>query len=599
MKRFLRRHREKTAPPDLSPPSRVLRRLLSYVIRYRGEMAIVVVLLLIGTALNLLVPYLLGEGLNSLSTGFDAVLLRNLVLGMVVASLVSWLALLIKGEVLASVTQRSLYVLRWQVFEHMQTLSLNFFDRQPIGELMSRVTDDSEVIAQFFRNGLGMLLSESIKILFIIFAMFLLNWRMAIAACVIVPLVLSFLAMVSRISGPAFDALQAEVGNLNGIMEETVSGERVVIAYQRQEEAIANFEEVSKAAMGMGIRAQFVALLSRPITLVLTNLDVALVALVGGLLTLRGEADVGTVTAFLQYTRQFGLPITNIANTLNFLLAAITSAERVFQILDETPVVRDRPAAIPMPPIEGKVEFRNVDFSYVPGRRVLKNNSFEVLPGQTIGLCGPTGAGKSTIINLITRYYDIDAGEVLIDDYNLLEVQQTSLRHQTGIVLQEPFLFSDTVMNNLRYARLEATEAECIEAAKRANAHDFVLRLPNGYDTMMTERGSNLSQGQRQLLTIARMMVANPRMVILDEATSNVDTRTEAKIQEALDRLMAGRTSFVIAHRLSTIRHADKILVLNAGELVEQGTHEELLLQKGLYYELYTSQFKGKVAALI
>ncbi|MEO1211388.1 MAG: ABC transporter ATP-binding protein [Cyanobacteria bacterium J06638_20] len=599
MKQFLRRHREKNAPPELSPPSRVLRRLLSYVTHYRGEMAIVVVLLLIGTALNLLVPYLLGEGLNSLSTGFDAALLRNLVLAMVIASLVSWLALLLKGEVLASVTQRSLYVLRRQVFEHMQTLSLNFFDRQPIGELMSRVTDDSEVIAQFFRNGLGMLLSESIKILFIILAMFLLNWRMAIAACVIVPLVLGFLTMVSRISGPAFDALQAEVGNLNGIMEETVSGERVVIAYQRQEEAIANFEAVSKAAMGMGIRAQFVALLSRPITLVLTNLDVALVALVGGLLTLRGEADIGTVTAFLQYTRQFGLPITNIANTLNFLLAAIASAERVFQILDETPVVRDRPDAIPMPPIEGKVEFRNVDFSYVPGRRVLKNNSFEVLPGQTIGLCGPTGAGKSTIINLITRYYDLDAGEVLIDDHNLLEVQQASLRHQIGIVLQEPFLFSETVMNNLRYARLEATEAECIEAAKRANAHDFVMRLPNGYDTMMTERGSNLSQGQRQLLTIARMMVANPRMVILDEATSNVDTRTEAKIQEALDRLMAGRTSFVIAHRLSTIRHADKILVLNAGELVEQGTHKELLQHKGLYYDLYTSQFKGKVAALV
>jgi ATP-binding cassette subfamily B protein len=280
-------------------------------------------------------------------------------------------------------------------------------------------------------------------------------------------------------------------------------------------------------------------------------------------------------------------------------LLAIASAERIFQILDEKPVVCDQPHAIPIPPIEGKVEFRNVDFSYVPGRRILKNNSFEVLPGQTIGLCGPTGAGKSTIINLITRYYDIDAGEILINGYNLLDVQQDSLRQQTGIVLQEPFLFSDTVMNNLRYARLEATEADCIEAAKRANAHDFILRLPNGYDTLMSERGSNLSQGQRQLLTIARMMVANPRMIILDEATSNVDTRTEAKIQEALERLMAGRTSFVIAHRLSTIRHADKILVLNAGELVEQGTHDELLQRQGLYYDLYTSQCKGKIAALV
>lgn len=598
MKRFLHRHREKTAPPEIATPNQVLGRLLGYVTRHRGEMAWVIILLLIGTVLNLLIPYLLGEGLNSLATGFDPVLLRNLAVWMGAAALLSWLALFIQGEVLAQVTQRALYTLRRNLFEHMQTLSLNFFDRQPIGELMSRVTDDSEVIAQFFRNGLGMLLSETVKILFIIVAMFLLNWRMAIAACVIVPLVLGFLTMVSRISGPAFNALQAEIGNLNGMMEETVSGERVVIAYQQQEEAIANFEDISKAAMEVGIRAQFVALLSRPITLVLTNLDVALVALVGGLLTLRGEADVGTVTAFLQYTRQFGLPITNIANTLNFVLAAIASAERVFQILDEQPVVCDRPHAIPIPPIQGKVTFRHVDFSYVPGRRVLKHNSFEVLPGQTIGLCGPTGAGKSTIINLLTRYYDIDAGEIAIDGYNLLDVQQDSLRQQTGIVLQEPFLFSDTVMNNLRYARLDATEADCIEAAKRANAHDFILRLPNGYDTVMAERGSNLSQGQRQLLTIARMMVANPRLVILDEATSNVDTRTEAKIQEALDRLMAGRTSFVIAHRLSTIRHADKILVLKAGELVEQGTHDELLKLQGLYYDLYTSQFKGKIAAL-
>ncbi len=595
MKRFLRRHRVKIAPPELAPPPQALGRLLGYVTRYRWEMALVVVLLIVGTALNLFIPFLLGQGLNSLSAGLDGPYLTRLAGLMVAAAVVSWLLLVLQGEVLANVAQRALYVLRRQVFEHMQTLSLNFFDRQPIGQLMSRVSDDAEVVAQFFRNGLGMLLSETMKVLFIILAMVLLNWRMAIAACVIVPLVLGFLGLVSRISGPAFDALQAEMGELNGILEETVSGERVVIAYQRQEEAIATFEEVSRAAMEVGIRARFVALLSRPLTLVLTNLDVALVALVGSLLTLRGEADVGTVTAFLQYTRQLGLPIINIANTLDFLLAAIASSERIFQILDEAPAVQDAPTATPLPPIEGRVEFRQVDFGYVPGQRVLKHNSFIAEPGQTIGLCGPTGAGKSTIINLLTRYYDIDAGAILIDGHNILDVQQDSLRQQVGIVLQEPFLFSDTVLNNLRYARLEASEADCIEAAQQANAHDFILRLPHGYDTLLTERGSNLSQGQRQLLTIARMMVANPRLVILDEATSNVDTRTEAKIQEALNRLMAGRTSFVIAHRLSTIRHADKILVLNAGALVEQGTHEELLTLGGLYYDLYASQFKGKV----
>jgi ABC-type multidrug transport system fused ATPase/permease subunit len=248
-----------------------------------------------------------------------------------------------------------------------------------------------------------------------------------------------------------------------------------------------------------------------------------------------------------------------------------------------------------MPPIEGQVEFCGVDFSYVPGRPILKQNSFKALPGQKIGLCGPTGAGKSTLINLITRYYDIDAGDILIDGTSIYDLRQEDLRRQIGIVLQEPFLFSDTVLNNLRYARLEATEADCIEAAQRANAHEFILRLPQGYDTVLTERGSNLSQGQRQLLTIARMMVQDPRLVILDEATSNVDTQTEKKIQVALNRLMAGRTSFVIAHRLSTIRDADQILVLKGGEIIERGTHDAMMAQRGFYYNLFMSQFKGKL----
>jgi ATP-binding cassette subfamily B protein len=277
------------------------------------------------------------------------------------------------------------------------------------------------------------------------------------------------------------------------------------------------------------------------------------------------------------------------------LFAAIASGERVFRILDEKPAIVDKPDAIPMPPIQGHVEFRNVDFSYVPGRKILKNNTFEALPGQKIGLCGPTGAGKSTMINLITRYYDVDSGDILIDGLSIYDVRQEDLRQQIGIVLQEPFLFSDTVLNNLRYARLEATEADCIEAAKRANAHDFILRLPEGYDTVLAERGSNLSQGQQQLLTIARMMVQNPRLVILDEATSNVDTQTEQKIQQALNRLMEGRTSFVIAHRLSTIRDSDMILVLKAGEIIERGTHNEMMANQSFYYNLFMSQFKGKL----
>jgi len=594
-----RKFHSKAGEPPKEFPGQVFGRLLGYVTRYTGQLLLVIFLLLIGTTLNLLIPYFLGEGLNNLSSSPNLKALLNIVILMAIASVGSWVALFLQGLIIAKVLQRALYNLRRDLFEHIQTLSLNFFDRQPIGQLMSRVTNDTEVIAVFFRGGLNLLLSESIKLVFIVIAMFWLNWRLAITALIISPLVMGFLGFLSRVSGPIFDNLQQQVGDLNGLMEETVSGEKVVIAYGQQQEAIDNFQQISFAAMEAGIKARFIALLSRPITLVLTNLDVALVALVGGLLVLNNQADVGIVATFLQYTRQFGIPITSLANTLDSLLGAISSAERVFAILDEKPVIVDKLNAFPMPPIQGHVVFKDVDFSYVQGRPILKQNNFAALPGQKIGLCGPTGAGKSTIINLITRYYDIDKGDILIDGHSIYDVQQDSLRRQIGIVLQEPFLFSDTVINNLRYAKLDATDEECITAAKQANAHEFILRLPNSYETVLTERGSNLSQGQRQLLTIARMMVANPRLVILDEATSNVDTRTEEKIQQALNLLMQGRTSFVIAHRLSTIRDADQILVIKAGEIIERGTHEELMAQHEFYYDLYMSQFKGKVAAIV
>lgn len=593
-----RKFPSKAGEPPKESTGKVLARLLGYVTRYTGQILLVILLLLVGTTFNLLIPYLLGEGLNNLSTSPNLKVLLNIVILMTIASVGSWMALFLQGLIIAKIMQRALYNLRRDLFEHIQTLSINFFDRQPIGQLMSRVTNDTEVIATFFRGGLNLLLSESIKLVFIVIAMFWLNWKLAITALIITPLVMGLLGFISRVSGPIFNNLQQQIGELNGLMEETVSGEKVVIAYGRQQEAIDNFQQISFAAMEAGIKARFIALLSRPVTLVLTNLDVALVALVGGLLVLNNQADVGLVATFLQYTRQFGIPIANLANTLDSLLASISSAERVFAILDEKPVIVDKPNAFPLPPIQGHVVFKDVDFSYVQGRQILKQNSFEALPGQKIGLCGPTGAGKSTIINLITRYYDIDKGDITIDGNSIYDVQQDSLRRQIGIVLQEAFLFSDTVMNNLRYARLDATDEECITAAKQANAHEFIWRLPNSYDTVLTERGGNLSQGQRQLLTIARMMVANPRMVILDEATSNVDTRTEERIQQALNRLMQGRTSFVIAHRLSTIRDANQILVIKAGEIIERGTHEELMAKHEFYYDLYMSQFKGKVAAI-
>ncbi len=586
-------------PPQPSTRAQAFQRLFGYLTAYPIPFALTMILVVVATALNLVVAYLLGVGINILSTPApDLTALSQTAIGMVVAAIASWLLFLVEGLVLAGISQKATYQLRRDLFEHMQLLSLNFFDRQPIGELMSRVTSDTELISQFFQTGLNQLFVNLSKLVFTAIAMLLLDWRLAIAALVIVPLMLTFVGFLSRVSGPAFDQLQQQLGELNGVMEETISGEKTVIAYRRQDEAVESFEDISAASRDASIKAQFIALISRPVTLVLTNLDVALVALVGGVMVLQGATDVGVIATFLQYTRQLSLPLTQLSNLFNALLAALAGAERVFQILDEQPAIVDRPRTPPLPPIQGHVEFRAVDFSYVQGRKILKQNTFTALPGQKIGLCGPTGAGKSTIINLITRYYDIDAGDILIDGHSIYDVQQDSLRQQIGIVLQEPFLFSDTVLNNLRYARLDATEADCIEAAKRANAHDFIDRLADGYHTMLTERGSNLSQGQRQLLTIARMMVQDPRLVILDEATSNVDTRTEQKIQEALARLMAGRTSFVIAHRLSTIRDSDCILVIKSGEIIERGTHADLMAQNGFYSDLFMSQFKGKLTSL-
>ena len=595
---LLRRKPASAAPQPAVPRSVIFGRLMTFVTRYKAQLVWVVLAALLNTGLNLAVTYFLGQGLNNLSGPRDLNAFSQTALIMLFCGVFGCVFLLIQGLLLAKITQRAIYDLRRQLFNHVMTLSLNFFDRRPIGELMSSLSNDTEVIAQFFRSSLNTVLSEATKLVFIVVIMFWLNWRLAIAALTIAPLVMALLSFVSQFSSPAFSLLQGQMAELNGLMEETISGEKVVIAYNRQQESIDSFTEISLAAREAGKKARFIALLTRPITAVLTNLDIALVSLVGGLLALNGQADIGTVAIFLQYTRQLALPITSISNSLDELLAALSSADRVFEVMDERPAIQDKPSAIPLPPIQGHVVFKDVDFGYVPKRPVLKHNSFEALPGQKIGLCGPTGAGKSTIINLITRYYDIDRGDILVDGHSIYDVQQESLRRQIGIVLQEPFLFSDTVMNNLRYARLDATEKDCIEAAQQANAHDFILRLPNGYDTLLTERGSNLSQGQRQLLTIARMMVQNPRMVILDEATSNVDTRTEQKIQEALARLMKGRTSFVIAHRLSTIRDSDQILVIQAGELIERGTHDTLMQQGGLYHELYMSQFKGKLAGV-
>jgi ATP-binding cassette subfamily B protein len=586
--------------PDelLSPVTEVergkpLRRLMAYLLEARSRILVVVIFSFVGTLFALIPAVLVGSIINGPITSGDRDALRTDLLLLLLLAVVGFLAMWYGGRVLAVAAQDAMYRLRKEVFEHTQTLSLRFFDRQPIGDLMSRITNDLDSVNQLFDKGLYPAINSVFTLVITTVLMFIVSWQLSIAVILIAPLILLMMQITSRYSGPAFAVLQERTGALNGAAEELITGDRTVKAYRVEPLAAAKLEQLSNEAREAGTRANFVALTAMPLSSMLSNLDVALVALAGGWLSLRGTVDVGTVASFFIFARTFSRPLNQFAQILNMALQAQAGSTRVFEILDEQAEIVDRAGAKDITEIDGHVEMEHVDFSYVPGVPILFDVSLIAQPGQKIGLVGPTGAGKSTIINVITRYYDIQAGDIRLDHGSIYDVTQDSLRVRVGMVLQEPYLFSDTVMANIRYARLEATDDECIEAAKAASAHGFITTLPKGYDTVLAGGGSNLSQGQRQLITIARIILANRPVLILDEATSSVDTRTERKLQEALTAMMKGRTSFVIAHRLSTIRDADVIVAIDGGRVVDVGSHDQLMAEGGFYHDLYMSQFRG------
>ncbi|HUV16620.1 MAG TPA: ABC transporter ATP-binding protein [Pelolinea sp.] len=571
-----------------------LMRLLNYLSPYKVTLILVMVLVIIYTLAGLAGPYLTGVAIDQYIIRKDLPGLGRISLLMLGTFIVYSILQALTGWVMANVSQPALKQLRTDLFGHLQKLSLGFYDRNKAGDLMSRLTNDINAINQAVSQNVTSLIANVLALVGILAAMFALNIWLSLATILIVPLMAWFTAFVAKYTKQGFQRLQKELGKLNSTIEENVSGQKVVKAFRRNATAIETFRKDNQSTYEAGIYANTYAFLLMPLTNQLGNLFIIILAGLGGYLALRGLVTVGLIAAFIGYSRQFLQPVRQLSEVYNSLQSALAGAERVFEIIDTEPELQDEKDAEPLKDVQGRVVFDNVRFSYLPENEVIKGMSLEARPGHTLALVGPTGAGKTTMINLLSRFYDVNSGRILVDGKDIRKVQTKDLRRALGIVLQDTFLFADTVIENIRYGRLDASDEECIQAAKMADADHFIRQLPDGYQTVLSERGSNLSQGQRQMLAISRAILADPAILILDEATSSVDTRTEARIQNALLRLMEGRTSFVIAHRLSTIRGANHVLVINDGQIVEEGNHQQLMDKGGVYYKLYQAQFKGQ-----
>jgi ATP-binding cassette subfamily B multidrug efflux pump len=591
--RFGPRHMSGAAVEKARDRRGTLRRLWGYLRRHRRALLVSSAMVLVTTALNVLGPYLLGVAIDRFVTTGDLPGLARICLLMLavygLATLFTWL----QAYVMAGVAQRTVRDIRADLFARLQRLPLRFFDTRSHGDLMSRLTNDMENVNQVLSDGVVQIVAGALGMVGVAAVMFALNPLLALVSI----LAISGMSLaLNRWLAPrlrtGFRAQQAALGTLNGLIEETITGQRVVKAYHREPVVITQFAAANGELRSAATRAQIFAAFVGPLMNCVNNLGLAIVAGAGGWLALQGMATVGTIASFITLSRQFGRPLNELASLYGVIQSAVAGAERVFAVIDEPPE-SDAPDARPLGAIKGEVVFDGVRFGYLPDAPVLRGVSLRAAPGQTIALVGPTGAGKTTVVNLLTRFYDVDAGRITIDGVDLRAISKDDLRRQLGIVLQDTFLFGGTVLENIRYGRPAAPVDEVVAAAQLANADQFIQRLPQGYDTPLSERAGNLSQGQRQLLAIARAILADPRILILDEATSSVDTRTERHIQEAMLRLMQGRTSFVIAHRLSTIRQADQILVVVQGEIAERGTHGELLAADGFYARLYAEQLRG------
>lgn len=575
-------------------PRQVLRRLWPYLRPYRQGLSVVVIASLMTTLLSLTGPYLIGQAVDqAILPGNLARLVR--ITGLMLAiylinTALTWL----QNHTMVGISSRAVEALRNDLYRKMLRLPISFFDRTPTGELMSRTVNDVQNISGTLSMGALQLVSGSLSIASVVTVMFVLNWRLALVTTLTVPVVFMVIGRVASGTRKNFKQQQEDLGRLNSHIEENITGFRVVQAYGQEPRILEQFRGYNQALSRSAFKAQVYSGIIGPLMSAVNNVSYAVVVGFGGWLAVMGLASVGTLASFVNYSRQFSRPVNQIAALYNATQSAIAGAERVFELMDEADEYANAPENPPTASpskLRGVVTFSDVNFGYTPERPVLSAISLNAQSGETIAIVGPTGSGKTTLINLLARFYDPQAGAITIDGSALEAIDRRALRARIGVVLQDTWLFSGTVMENIRYGRLDASDQEVMAAARMANAETFIHRMPQGFDTLLTEEGSNLSQGQRQMIAIARAILANPDILILDEATSNVDTRTEVSIQAAMRRLMTGRTSFVIAHRLRTIINADSILYLEDGRIVEQGTHDVLLSKQGAYHRLYHLQF--------
>ena len=584
-----------------------MRRLVSYLAKYRLSIIIVLIFAIGSVTFSVIGPKILGKATTEIfnglvskvsgnGTGIDFDAIKRILITLILLYVVSAVFSFIQGFIMSGISQKVAYNLRDELVKKINRLPMKYFDTRTHGEVLSRFTNDIDTLAQSLNQSLTQIITSVTTLVGVFIMMLSISVVMTFSALLVIPISLFIITFIIKRSQKYFKNQQEFLGQVNGQVEELYGGHVVVQAFNGEEDSIKEFNKINNKLYESAWKSQFLSSTMQPIMMFVGNLSYVVVSILGGYLVIKNKIEVGDIQSFIQYVRSFNQPISQMAQISNQLQSTAAAAERVFEFLneEEEDITVENPVSIEG--LQGKIDFEHVEFGYNEDRIIIKDFNANVKPGQKVALVGPTGAGKTTMIKLLMRYYDVNSGAILVDGHNIKDFNRGELREMFGMVLQDTWLFSGSIKENIRYGRLNASDEEVIEAAKAAHVHHFIKTLPDGYNMVLNEESSNISQGQKQLLTIARAILADPKILILDEATSSVDTRTELLIQKAMDNLMEGRTSFVIAHRLSTIKDADLILVINDGDIVEQGNHEELLAKGGFYANLYNSQFADKEA---